>query len=61
MRGKYMRYYRERSYRYYAEWEDYLEWTVVDLLKDKVLVSGVSQSTAKFTALVLNLRGEKDA
>lgn len=46
--------------RYYAEWIKYLDWCVVDLKKDKIIVSGIAQSTAKFVALVLNLRSDKE-
>lgn len=42
--------------RYYAEWLKYLDWCVVDLKTEKIVVSGVSQSTAKFVTLTLNLR-----
>lgn len=46
--------------RYYAEWVKYLDWTVVDLKTEKIVVSGVSQSTAKFVALALNLRNKEE-
>jgi hypothetical protein len=44
---------------YAAEWIKGKEWGIYDLKKDTFAVTGLSQSTAKFVCLVLNLRSKK--
>ena len=49
--------------RYYAEWRGIewdREWGLYRHDTQEPIVTGITQSTAKFVALVLNLRQEKD-